>query len=123
MSQLLQWNYSYRIANSIACYKNCLGPILFLTTSFRIFQNSRKRMVTVVQTQTVPLSPQCMALSHIVTCHILHAAFHLSPVTCRMSLSLTATATDPPHGNAMQRPKKFKLILCGDQRPFLSQNC
>ena len=62
-------------------------------------------MVTVIQTQPVPLSPQCMALSHIVTCHILHAAFHLSPVTCRMSLSLNATATDPPHGNAMQRPK------------------
>ena len=55
-----------------------------------------KRTVTVIQTPNLSPLAHSAWHCHIVRCHILYAAFHLSPVTCHMSLSFTATTTGPP---------------------------
>ena len=39
---------------------------------------------------------------------------HLTPVTCQLSLTPTATATDPPSANS---PSMHRKLVCKDQKP------
>ena len=60
---------------------------------------------------------------------MLRVTCRMSPVTCQMSLTPTATARDPPPANS---PTMHNRMVCEDQqinffmrgnlRPFLSQN-
>ena len=34
-----------------------------------------------------------------ITCHVSREPYHVNRVTCHLSLTPTATATDPPHAN------------------------
>ena len=42
-----------------------------------------------------------------VMCHVLGVMCHVSPVTCHLSLTLTDTATDPPHANSCIRHSRL----------------
>ena len=64
-----------------------------------------------------------------VRCHMSHVRWHMSRVTCRMSLTPKAKALDPPPANSptihirMVHKDPQIYFLCGNFRPFLSQNC
>ena len=47
---------------------------------------------------TIPKQTETDMLS--VTCPVLHGAWHMTPVTCHLSLRPTSTATNPPPANS-----------------------
>ena len=65
-----------------------------------------------------------------VRCHVLCVTCCMSPVTCHMSLTQTATATDPPPANSPSMHSRMLLLiltythkkLVGAFRQFLSQS-